>query len=151
MQVAMPSNRNSGHRYFRHPVCWEQHTGEHERREGQQLALSVSSIAKFRCTQVSFQSLVLHMRESSWAFLSLLSTVLLHFPLQLRLCYFYATEPKLRLLENVTTGQIKAMTDRALADDYHTRYVVTNPAETQTSIQQMIFEHIMSELCHLCM
>lgn len=48
----------------------------------------------------------------------------------LRLAYFFGTSPKVRVLENVSTGEIGGLTEQALRDEYHIRKVITNPSET---------------------
>lgn len=46
-----------------------------------------------------------------------------------RLAYFFGTSAKVRVLENVTTGEICDLTEHAMKDGYHVRKVETNRAE----------------------
>ena len=48
---------------------------------------------------------------------------------ELRLAYFFSTDSKVRILENVSTGEIGAMTKEIHKEDWHVRSVMTNPAD----------------------
>lgn len=50
--------------------------------------------------------------------------------LPVRLCYFYSTMPKVRICENVTTGEIGKITENVLGEEYDMRFVETRPSET---------------------
>lgn len=50
--------------------------------------------------------------------------------LHLRLCYFYGTNAKIKVLENVCTGAIPKITESILSEENEWRTIVTEPAET---------------------
>ena len=54
--------------------------------------------------------------------------------LALRLAYFCGTEQKVRLLENVTTGEIGEITEFALSDDWLVKKVITQPSDSCLSL-----------------
>lgn len=47
----------------------------------------------------------------------------------LRLVYLYSTQPIVRILENVTTGEIGDITEEILSEEYMWRKIVTEPQE----------------------
>ena len=49
---------------------------------------------------------------------------------QLRLAYFHGTQSKIRILENVQTGEIGRLTEAVHEEDWHVRKILTVPSVT---------------------